>query len=194
MFDRMHLIFKQVHFFFWQLSRVGGQYATQIRCSYFGSELSWEQCKWRSSPYSSKLPSWRLTVRLFNVISSKLVMGLLDWFYQLAPVDGSHFGCPWYPGQGYGLVCHVIRTYRELQGAVLQDLTLIGGVRFIAWRLRRPILGECRGARGIFGATECAQTHLQKAFCHTHLLGGIEDKYHCGDLAPLQKRFSQCIL
>ena len=27
-FDRMHLLFTQVHFLFWQLDRVGGQYAT----------------------------------------------------------------------------------------------------------------------------------------------------------------------
>ena len=27
-FDRMHLLFTQVHFFFWQLGRVRGQYAT----------------------------------------------------------------------------------------------------------------------------------------------------------------------
>ena len=27
-FDRMHLLFTQVHLFFWQLGRVGGQYAT----------------------------------------------------------------------------------------------------------------------------------------------------------------------
>ena len=27
-FDRMHLLFTQVHFFFWQFGRVGGQYAT----------------------------------------------------------------------------------------------------------------------------------------------------------------------
>ena len=27
-FDRMHLLFTQVHFFFWQLGRVGGQYTT----------------------------------------------------------------------------------------------------------------------------------------------------------------------
>ena len=29
-FDRMHLLFTQVHFFFWQLGRVGGQYATYV--------------------------------------------------------------------------------------------------------------------------------------------------------------------
>ena len=29
-FDRMHLLFTQVHFLFWQLGRVGGQYATLV--------------------------------------------------------------------------------------------------------------------------------------------------------------------
>ena len=29
-FDRMHLLFTQVHFFFWQIGRVGGQYATIV--------------------------------------------------------------------------------------------------------------------------------------------------------------------
>ena len=29
-FDRMHLLFTLVHFFFWQLGRVGGQYATIV--------------------------------------------------------------------------------------------------------------------------------------------------------------------
>ena len=28
--DRMHLLFTQVHFLFWQLGRVGGQYATDL--------------------------------------------------------------------------------------------------------------------------------------------------------------------
>ena len=32
----------------------------------------------------------------------------------------------------------------EPQGAVPQALTLLGGARFIAWRLRPPFLGECR--------------------------------------------------
>ena len=30
-FDRMHLLFTLVHFFFWQLGRVGGQYATTVK-------------------------------------------------------------------------------------------------------------------------------------------------------------------
>ena len=29
-FDRLHLLFTRVHFFFWQLGRVGGQYATRL--------------------------------------------------------------------------------------------------------------------------------------------------------------------
>ena len=29
--DRMNLLFTQVHFLFWQLGRVGGQYATQVK-------------------------------------------------------------------------------------------------------------------------------------------------------------------
>ena len=35
-------------------------------------------------------------------------------------------------------------TFRKPQGTVPQDLTLLGGARFIAWHLRRPSLGECR--------------------------------------------------
>ena len=30
-FDRMHMLFTLVHFFFWQLSRVGSQYATDVK-------------------------------------------------------------------------------------------------------------------------------------------------------------------
>ena len=30
LFDRIHLLFTQVHFFFWQLGWVGGQYATYM--------------------------------------------------------------------------------------------------------------------------------------------------------------------
>ena len=30
--DRMHLLFTQVHFLFWQLGQVGGQYTTQTGC------------------------------------------------------------------------------------------------------------------------------------------------------------------
>ena len=33
--DRMHLLFTQVHFFFWQLGRFGGQYATLFHNYYY---------------------------------------------------------------------------------------------------------------------------------------------------------------
>ena len=36
-FDRMHLLFTQVHFFFWQLGR--GQYVTPVHVMVFGSHL-----------------------------------------------------------------------------------------------------------------------------------------------------------
>ena len=42
--NRMHLLFTQVHFLFWQLSRVGGQYATHtlfFPCFYFNHSLKW---------------------------------------------------------------------------------------------------------------------------------------------------------
>ena len=38
-FDRMHLLFTQVHFVFWQLGQVRGQYATQYWTSPGGSTL-----------------------------------------------------------------------------------------------------------------------------------------------------------
>ena len=37
-FDRMHLLFTQVHFLFWLLGRVGGQYATPL---YWCTYLRW---------------------------------------------------------------------------------------------------------------------------------------------------------
>ena len=61
--DRMHLLFTQVHFLFWQLGRVGGQYTTETtnhiisECSKFvqkdyktrhdwvGKVIDWELCK-----------------------------------------------------------------------------------------------------------------------------------------------------
>ena len=38
--DRMHLLFTQVHFFFWQLGRVGGQYATHGQQSILTNQLA----------------------------------------------------------------------------------------------------------------------------------------------------------
>ena len=61
--------------------------------------------------------------------------------------------------RGSGRVCPISSGSRsrfaltgilEPQGVVPQALNLLGGVRFIAWRLRRPFLGNADGARGIF--------------------------------------------
>ena len=77
-------------------------------------------------------------------------------------------------------------TYLEPQGAVPQALTLLGGIRFIAWRLRRHCLEECRRGSRHFGECPvacglrpCAQTHLKKTLCHTRPVGGTADKYCC---------------
>ena len=49
-----------------------------IRWNHPGSEWTWEQWQWRSTPYSPKLQNyWSLTLRLFPVISRPLVGGVL---------------------------------------------------------------------------------------------------------------------
>ena len=60
-------------------------------------------------------------------------------------------------------------NFLERQGASPQVLTLLGGVRFIAWCLRRPSLGECRwgprhflGLPDVCGLRSCAQTQLKR--------------------------------
>ena len=49
--DRMHLLFTRVHFLFWQLSRVGGQYATVVffdvwMTSFFCQNKNWWIWSW----------------------------------------------------------------------------------------------------------------------------------------------------
>ena len=45
-----------------------------IRCNHSGPEWIWERWQWRGTPYSPKLQHcWNLTIRLFSVISRKLV-------------------------------------------------------------------------------------------------------------------------
>ena len=80
--------------------------------------------------------------------------------YSTAPasVDGTHFGQPWCERHGSGRVYLITGHTSSLREAVLtQTLTLLGGIRFIAWRLRRPFLGVCR--RGPWHFWKC-QAHL----------------------------------
>ena len=53
-----------------------------------------------------------------------------------------------------------IWTYLNPQWIVLSALTLLGGVAFIAWRLRRLFLGECRRDPKHFLSRRRAWTHL----------------------------------
>ena len=49
---------------------------TLIRCYHSGPEWTWEQWQWRGTPHSPKLQHcWNLTIRLFSVISRRLVRG-----------------------------------------------------------------------------------------------------------------------
>ena len=70
-----------------------------------------------------------------------------------SPVDGSHFGRPWCQLHGSGRVCLGTGDPSGLRGPYPKALTLFGGVKLIAWRLRRPSLGECR--RGLRYFSKC---------------------------------------
>ena len=49
-----------------------------IRCCHFGPEGTWEQWQGRGNPYSPKLKHfWSLAIRLFSVITRKLIEGLI---------------------------------------------------------------------------------------------------------------------
>ena len=68
-------------------------------------------------------------------------------------------------------------------GSSLQALTFFGGARFIAWRLRRLFLGECRlGPRHFWNCCAFlgygpAPDPPKKALCYTHPVGRTNDKY-----------------
>ena len=70
---------------------------------------------------------------------------------------------------GSGRVCLVSGHTSSLWGPLPQALTLLGGVRFITWRLRRLFLEECQRSPRHFSSR---LTHLKKP-CATlvHLVG-----------------------
>ena len=71
-------------------------------------------------------------------------------------------------------------AYSSLRGP-----SSLGGTRFIAWRLRRPFVWECRrGSRHFWECQACLgyspapePTKKKSELCHTHPVGGTEDKY-----------------
>ena len=77
------------------------------------------------------------------------------------------------------------RHTSSLRGPFSLALTLLGGIRFIEWRLMHPFLGESR--RGLRHFWECRARlgygaapgpTLRKALCRTRPVGGTADKYH----------------
>ena len=102
----------------------------------------------------------------------------VEQIYQQNPVDRTHFS-------GTDLVGCVssLNIPRASGGCPLQVLTLFGGVKYIAWRLRYPpFRGMPMGPQaflripGASGLWPCARTHFIKALCHTHSVGGTADK------------------
>ena len=121
------------------------------------------------------------------------------WFKKLDPVNGPHFSWSVYhvsetmviwgclalvPGRSSIWVTRIRLTFLEPEGAYLQALTLLRGVRFIAWCLRRPIFGRYReGLRNFWrfwaclGYSPVTGSTLKKALYHTHPFGGACNKY-----------------
>ena len=70
----------------------------------------------------------------------------------------------------------------EPQKAVPQVLTLLGGARFIAWRLKRPFLRDCRRSpRYIWSLRACigygpSPRPTKNALCYTRPIRGINLK------------------
>ena len=72
-------------------------------------------------------------------------------------------------------------TYLWPQGAVPSSFR---GVGLMSWRLRLSSLGEEPAGPeaflkmpGVCGLWPCTRTHLKKALCQTHSVGGTEEKY-----------------
>ena len=105
-------------------------------------------------------------------------------FNQLNPVDGTLFSQLWCQQHGSGMVCHVTGHTLNLRGLSHQALTLLRVVRFIAWCLRGPFLGEYQwGPRHFWSHQACLgyspvpRPTLKKALCLTRPDGGTVDKY-----------------
>ena len=88
------------------------------------------------------------------------------------------------PGFGGSRSRFALTGILEPQVTVSHALTLLGGARFIAWRLRRPFFRGMPtgpeaflGMPSVSGTRPCIRTHLKKALCHTRLVYGTEDKY-----------------
>ena len=109
------------------------------------------------------------------------------------PFIGTYFGRPCLSVHGSGWVCpgsvgsrSRLSDMNSGKPVFFQALTLIGGARLMAWRLRRTFLEKCqRSPRhfleppGMSGLWPCTLSLLKKALCHTCPVGGTNDKYRC---------------
>ena len=96
-------------------------------------------------------------------------------------------------------VSHLWTEYLEPQGSIPLTLTLLGGVRFIAWRLRRPFLGECRHiwAKPLHLDTpqkrSCA-TLVRMVGGSTNIVDVLIKKYTISSGLPSSRHCENCIL
>ena len=116
-----------------------------------------------------------------STVQNDLLLGSRVVERYASPVVGSHFDRLCCLRHGSGRVFLGTGDPSSLMGPFLHALTLIEGVRLIAWRLKHPSLGECRRnfleLPGGCGLRPCARTHLKKALCRIPPVGGPGYKY-----------------
>ena len=112
---------------------------------------------------------WRQKIWPNPHVATPLIRTDFNW--PCSSVHGSGWMCPGSSGS---------RSRCALTD-ILEALTLLGRVWFMAWCLRRPFLGECqRGPRHFWRrvwATALRPVPPKKALYHTRPLSGTYDKY-----------------
>ena len=106
-FDRMHLLFTQVHFLFWQFGWVGGQYATV----------------WLDHGLNFGLPDhWRILYLLGQwvyIICKQVNWSILDWFHDISTTFAYLRSNPVYTyiSNLYNLLIHFVDKISKLARA-----------------------------------------------------------------------------
>ena len=120
------------------------------------------------------------TLRLAVVSASQIWSGVSRLRMRYSVEAGEQ---EWRGGLAFASRSQVWHT-SSLKKPCPRALTHLGGVRFIAWRLRRPFLGKCRRGpryfwecRAYMGYSLAPESTLNKALCHTCSFGGVCDKY-----------------
>ena len=112
---------------------------------------------------------WFSIIHSFINRSINIIMDRCYNFNQLNPVDGTHFSRPLWKRHRSGRVCHLPGHTSSFRGPSPQALTLLRGVRFIAWRQRCPFFREMPTGLesflvmpGASGQRPCVWTQLKK--------------------------------